>query len=530
MVSSLRATTTASTYGSITPTAHARHAPNEDAVHDETPIAIVTSSNDLQHEAMFQGNNAGGGGGSRARIVATSVAAVTVVLLLLVFGLNHDTTVTTSNSDSVVAAAVVPQDHHHFLTTHNSQFVALEQQPRSGSRESAMGGTKTKIHHQKNDDDSNNQDDDSGVPSLARRVFRNQRVNHFDDDDLRRWDHQYFVYDVHWRGPGEGRPIIVKLGGESPAYGHLYPYITKHMAAELGAYVVQTEHRFYGKSEPLGNHPSLYGLEKLFTPEQALADYHRIIRLVQHDLGCEFLDKTSPLYCPVIVVGGSYPGCLAAIFRMAFPDVVDIAYASSAPMILNAHKPGVPDPNALYEHISGVAERAWPGCAHGVQTTLKEVYERITVGSSANTKHKDNQNYERVALELGVCLSRIPKYMQSDKIFAQELTQLVVNIHGDMSMDNYPPSDDTMLVQSCKIFADPNSDAMERYSNFLRLVMDSDDYADADPWSYSCFDMWTQIPSGPNATLSCADWTGKRKAEITHWGTHYEMEQWNVYD
>ena len=34
----------------------------------------------------------------------------------------------------------------------------------------------------------------------------------------------------------------------------------------------------------------------------------------------------------MLVLGGSYPGFLAAMMRMRYPAVVDMAYASSAPL------------------------------------------------------------------------------------------------------------------------------------------------------------------------------------------------------
>ena len=37
--------------------------------------------------------------------------------------------------------------------------------------------------------------------------------------------------------------------------------------------------------------------------------------------------------CPVITVGGSYPGWLSAMMRLRYPEVVDMAYAGSAPML-----------------------------------------------------------------------------------------------------------------------------------------------------------------------------------------------------
>jgi hypothetical protein len=40
--------------------------------------------------------------------------------------------------------------------------------------------------------------------------------------------------------------------------------------------------------------------------------------------------RTSIEYCPVISVGGSYPGWLSATARLLYPDLIDIGYAASA--------------------------------------------------------------------------------------------------------------------------------------------------------------------------------------------------------
>lgn len=36
--------------------------------------------------------------------------------------------------------------------------------------------------------------------------------------------------------------------------------------------------------------------------------------------------------CPIVTFGGSYPGWLSAMMRLRYPNVVDMAYAASAPM------------------------------------------------------------------------------------------------------------------------------------------------------------------------------------------------------
>lgn len=92
-------------------------------------------------------------------------------------------------------------------------------------------------------------------------------------------------------------------------------------AETYGAYCVQLEHRFYGKSHPTPD-MSVENLQFL-SSEQALADLAVFIT----DLKQKFS------FSKVITFGGSYPGSLSAWFRLKYPHLVDGAVASSAPLL-----------------------------------------------------------------------------------------------------------------------------------------------------------------------------------------------------
>jgi hypothetical protein len=344
-------------------------------------------------------------------------------------------------------------------------------------------------------------------PVTKAKYYPMQPVDHFDPNDDRTWSHPYYVSDDYFEGPGN--PIFVILGGEGPIKRILYPFVSKKLAYEFGAYVLQTEHRFYGASQPIGENPTTQELLTLFTPEQAIADYINLIQAVQKELGCS-LSRLSPEYCPVVTVGASYPAFLSAIMRQSFAHVIDIAYAASAPMLLNAHHPDT-DTNAYYDHVSNVAERAWPGCVKGTRETLKELHRDII-----------NADIEEMSRSLGVCSDRIPEYMRSSPtVFATELTQLVVSVSADANMVYYPPSEDTLLVKTCKIFTNETASPQQRYANFLLALTDTDDYKEALPVGDDCFDLQTQLPDGPNASISSADWSG---AGWSRTGTRWEFQ------
>lgn len=106
-----------------------------------------------------------------------------------------------------------------------------------------------------------------------------------------------------------GYPIFLVVGGEDGNdYGHFFPFIEEQLASKYGAFVVHPEHRFYGISQPID--PSVAttdDLKRLLTAKQAIADMLSIVQFFQEQFGCS-KDKTSSDYCPVMAVGGSYPG------------------------------------------------------------------------------------------------------------------------------------------------------------------------------------------------------------------------------
>jgi len=123
---------------------------------------------------------------------------------------------------------------------------------------------------------------------------------------------------------GKGSPILVFIGGEGQESctrlsSRMYAY---DLAKAHNALLVDVEHRFYGQSYPTAG-MSTSELSYL-TSEQALADLARIVEHIKSEQGLQ--DSK------VITIGGSYPGNLAAWFRLKYPSVTHASIASSAPL------------------------------------------------------------------------------------------------------------------------------------------------------------------------------------------------------
>ncbi|XP_066225673.1 lysosomal Pro-X carboxypeptidase-like [Saccopteryx leptura] len=152
-----------------------------------------------------------------------------------------------------------------------------------------------------------------------------QKVDHFGFKTDRTFKQRYLIADKHWKR--DGGSILFYTGNEGDIVwicnntGFMWD-----VAEELKAMLVFAEHRYYGKSLPFGANSFKDSKHMNFlTSEQALADFAQLIR---------HLKRTNPGADnqPVIAVGGSYGGMLAAWLRMKYPHMVVGALAASAPI------------------------------------------------------------------------------------------------------------------------------------------------------------------------------------------------------
>ncbi|KAL1774400.1 hypothetical protein HispidOSU_018607 [Sigmodon hispidus] len=156
-------------------------------------------------------------------------------------------------------------------------------------------------------------------------LYFQQKVDHFGFSDTRTFKQRYLISDKHWQK--NGGSILFYTGNEGDIVwfcnntGFMWD-----VAEELKAMLVFAEHRYYGESLPFGK-DSFKDSQHLnfLTSEQALADFAELIRHLKRTIpGAENQ--------PVIAIGGSYGGMLAAWFRMKYPHIVVGALAASAPI------------------------------------------------------------------------------------------------------------------------------------------------------------------------------------------------------
>ncbi|XP_072546772.1 thymus-specific serine protease isoform X2 [Salminus brasiliensis] len=120
------------------------------------------------------------------------------------------------------------------------------------------------------------------------------------------------------------------IGGEGPANPAWMQYGTWLTYAEkFGALCLLLEHRFYGKSHPTED-LSLEGL-RFLSSRQALADLAHFRTVTAESRGL-----TSSKW---VAFGGSYPGSLAAWFRLKYPHLVHASIATSAPVYATVNFP-----------------------------------------------------------------------------------------------------------------------------------------------------------------------------------------------
>ncbi|NWZ44244.1 PCP carboxypeptidase, partial [Brachypodius atriceps] len=263
------------------------------------------------------------------------------------------------------------------------------------------------------------------------------QIDHFGFDENRTFQQRYLVADQHWKK--DSGPILFYTGNEGDIEwfcnntGFMWD-----VAEELNAMLVFAEHRYYGESLPFGNE-SFSDSKHLnyLTSEQALADFAVLV---------EYLKMTvaGAQHSPVIAIGGSYGGMLAAWFRMKYPHVVAGALAASAPIWQFGDL--VPC-GTFFSVVTNDFKKSGTGCSESIRNSWKAINHLSSTDAGlqwlSNTFH----------------LCSPLKTLQDAVILKNWLSETWVNL----AMVNYPYKADFLqplpawpIQEVCKFLKDPS--------------------------------------------------------------------------
>uniref|UniRef100_A0A7N0V1B0 Lysosomal Pro-X carboxypeptidase n=1 Tax=Kalanchoe fedtschenkoi TaxID=63787 RepID=A0A7N0V1B0_KALFE len=257
-----------------------------------------------------------------------------------------------------------------------------------------------------------------------------QTLDHFNyhPQSYQTFQHRYLINDAFWGGAESDAPIFVYTGNEGDIEwfaqntGFLF-----EKAPHFKALLVFIEHRYYGKSIPFnGDKDVAYSNSSTLgymSSTQALADYATLIIDLKKNLSAE--DS------PVVVVGGSYGGMLAAWFRLKYPHVAVGALASSAP-ILNFGN--LTSPYSFTDIIT----RDFRGESETCYKVIKESWEQIE--DTAN----QHGGLERLRKTFRICKGFI----------LQACTEMILPTDGNNEESIFPESkwDYEERVEQCRFY------------------------------------------------------------------------------
>ncbi len=182
-----------------------------------------------------------------------------------------------------------------------------------------------------------------------------QKIDHTNISDARTFNQRYFINTQFAKA--EDSPVIYVICGEGTCDGASTMPAVNAVAKKLGASLVALEHRYYGTSQPFST-MTAENLKYLSTGQaiEDLAEFQR------------FAKASFNLKGKWVAVGGSYPGNLAAFYRLKHPELVSGALASSAPVLAKAD---------FFEYDRHVAKVAGPTCLAAIKAGVSEVEEML---------------------------------------------------------------------------------------------------------------------------------------------------------
>ena len=163
--------------------------------------------------------------------------------------------------------------------------------------------------------------------------FFEQSVDHFDRQNLNKFQQRYFVNDTYFVPDKSGKgkkayssPVFLCVGGEGPPLDYTVLIDSVHcndmveIAEKHNALLLALEHRYYGLSmPPESNTDWSTSSLKFLSSEQAVADIAEF-----HAYISKKYDLTSANRW--ITFGGSYPGMMSGFARLKLPHLCYFCY------------------------------------------------------------------------------------------------------------------------------------------------------------------------------------------------------------
>ncbi|XP_057483914.1 uncharacterized protein LOC130770446 [Actinidia eriantha] len=213
----------------------------------------------------------------------------------------------------------------------------------------------------------------ASIPVELKTYFYTQTLDHFNykPESYATFQQRYVVNSKYWGGANTSAPILAYLGAEAPLDGDLtgVGFLTDN-APRLNALMVYIEHRFYGQSVPFGKLEDVLKNDSVrgyFNSAQAIADYAEVLLYLKRNLSAQ--------HSPIIVIGGSYGGMLAAWFRLKYPHIALGALSSSAPIL---YFDDITPQNGYYSIVTKDFKEASESCAETIRESWSQIDELVS--------------------------------------------------------------------------------------------------------------------------------------------------------
>ncbi|XP_041657544.1 thymus-specific serine protease [Cheilinus undulatus] len=290
---------------------------------------------------------------------------------------------------------------------------------------------------------------DISLRSVFEEQWFTQKLDHFNGADSREWKQRYFVNEAFYKAGG---PVFLMIGGEgkaNPAWMETGTWLT--YAEKLGALCLMLEHRFYGKSHPTAD-LSTENLRYL-SSRQALADLAHFRTVMAEKRGL-----TGSKW---VAFGGSYPGSLAAWFRLKFPHLVHASVATSAPLHATVNFPEYLE--VVWRSLASENTE----CPLLVKKASDTLLERL----------KDPQTYDNITKDFNLC-SKLQIQTEKDSAYLLETLagnfMDVVQYNEDNRVFAGAVGTNITIKVLCGIMADTSlGDPYARYAAVAQLMMDT---------------------------------------------------------